>query len=171
MARFTMSLEDVVKYFGDGDTETGLNNLFDFPYPWDLSEEEKTELVNDFYNYYRFSEIGQETPGRFKHFLSVQWALRMQKYAPAMAALKNTKIEPLENYNGNIRTTSDNVLNPQTPQPDGKDYIDSKIITETEQSGYNGRTASEMLDDYIDRSRELKREFLDSLSGLFMFIY
>ena len=171
MARFTMSLEDVVKYFGDGDEKTGLNNLFDFSYPWELSVEEKNELVNDFYKYYRFSEIGQETPGRFKHFLSVQWALRMQKYAPAMAALKNTKINPLENFSNTTDGTTKNILNPQTPQPDGKDYIDSAITNYTIQSGYNGRTASEMLDDYIDRSRELKREFFDSLSGLFMLIY
>src|SRR5699024_1560436 len=126
MAQVTVELGDLLKT----DFE-----LFDFPYNFDDKKFAK-ELEQAVIDHYYFSEIGQETPDRFKHTFRRKWLQAMSyynklhnttllEYNPLINHKMSEALEQLSRSNrkqdsttDNVskKTTTDNVLEDSTEQ-------------------------------------------------------
>lgn len=72
--------------------------LFDFEYPF-YTEEHKPVLEQKIFDHYRFRQIGQETPARFKHY----FMSRMREIMPYYVQLYQSEtiqenVDPFDNY-------------------------------------------------------------------------
>lgn len=178
--RYTLTLQECIEYF-----KAKGEDLFDFDYkPPEMKgktpQEVKAYLTETFSNYYKFHEIGQETPDRFKQRLSIMWNLRLEKYAPMfnaysiwgddlVGAMTNYKND---GYSRNIsEDTPDNNINLKLKEKENFPFASFATTHATENSGYTGRTPGKLMEEFLDTRREVMREFLDSFDELFMEVY
>lgn len=149
-------------------------NLFDFEYKCDFPEwkEELEQLIID--EYY-FHEIGQETPGRFKHYFSTL----MRKIMPYYNSLYASTLlggDPLINYRmveettgtaTNTGTTAGETETTSTGQLTKTDYpqtgSDSDIPTE--QSNANDRGDLRTTQETTSTSTNDLRKVVEGISG------
>ena len=134
--------------------------LFDFDYEFD-DPSFKTELEQAIIAHYFFSEIGQETPDRFKQRFKARW----QRIMPYYNKLYNTTLltyNPLVNYtiteglkqlssvtnnqDATTKTISTGTTGTKTDTTNSSDSEGSTITTNNTQVSTNGSTTSETND-------------------------
>lgn len=103
MAKYTTELRDIVK--------SGLN-IFDFPYVF-YDETKKADFEQKFINHFYFREIGQETVGRFKHYLKCKCDETLPYYNMLFTTAQ-MEYDLLNNYNLTETFTKTNTVTKET---------------------------------------------------------
>lgn len=161
--------------------------LFDFDYPVPRSEIEyngktctvdfdKARLEQKIIDHYRFRQIGQETPARFKHYLKTRMREIMPYYVQVYefdAKFRNID-DPLESYNlvetfqqttkGTGKSTGKTTGNAETTSrfsdtPQGNiENLDDHLTNATKTSGTDGGTSEAQTEDSGNTEHTLTRK-------------
>ena len=138
MAQYTVELRELI--------ENGVD-IFSFNYPI-YDENHREELEKKIINHYYFREIGFETVGRFKHYLSMTMNEIMPKYNRIYKAYAEKEIEIFANMktdaNEEISTTKTN---------QGTNNLNSTLISDVERdkSETHGKTGTRDNTNVVDR--------------------
>lgn len=138
------------------------------------------ELIDYFILKWGYTEIGAETPELFEVFLIRNWAKQWARFRPMFEYLYGAAPKP-EVYENNKATETiqndGNIWNNDRPVNRNDAAIDNATNVSGNSntnikttSGYSGRTASEMLDDWLDRQRNLFEEFSDGFTNIFLYV-
>ena len=171
--------------------------LWDFDFPVPRSEIEyngktctvdfdRERLVEKINNHYRFRQIGQETPGRFKHYLKTRMLEIMPYFVQLYefdAKFRNID-DPLESYNlTETMTTQLNALSKRSETPEGTiDNLDDYLTdaqktdnTSTQSLTRRGNIGVQPLGGEVENIRNafinIDEIIVNNLNDLFLMVY
>lgn len=162
MSKYTMTLDEVLKA-GYMPFDTIRDVITDAA----LAE----KLISAVTEHYRYYEIGFETPGRFVHETRVRIS-ELATYNQKFEAYK-ADIKPLATY----ESKTENV-NAQTEYPENYvidvdptfDHPTTAGKSTTTNTGYSGQPI-DLINNYVDKYKDIENEYIDEFSDLFMLIY
>lgn len=159
MAKYTMELWEL--------QELGID-LFNFDYDF-YDDTKKEQLQTNWYNHFKFHEIGSETTERFLDRMKTKWLETIEKYSAMFEANERVKneLDILTNFNTESKTEFNET-------PSGEVDFDANHLTNYTKSttkGYSGTTGIQLLKDYNQNFIGIQEEFFKEFVSLFMQIY
>ena len=161
MSKYTTELRTIIKQGFD---------IFDFNF--NRTEESKNvvsdeNLKQGFIDHFFFNEIGAETLERWKHFLKTQWLENLGEFDKKLVAFAK-EIDPLATYKDTTKNLSIYEDTPKSPTTEEITHATTKTLNKQESKGFNGQTEIDLLNTYVNGLRDIKTEFYESFSNLFM---